>query len=364
MRHFLLLLSIPGLACAEGGVTVFGVVDTFVARIAADGLPAVTRVDASGLLASRIGLRGREDLGGGYAAGFLLEAGLNSDDGSQADGNRLFNRQAWVSLSGPLGEVRLGRQNTPQFYMNGKFDAFTSATQASGWNNLFGAPPRADNVLGIFSPSMGGFRLQALLARGAAGGAAPLEEGAANRNTHLAAEYESGGLYLGANWQSVRTAASSTVARRSSAGGSYAFPGGGTRGWTLYASAGRERRADGTQDTRLLQLSAQYRFSPRAALGFGWAGLHDRLEERMDGRPGDGRQGTGHGDARQLGLLYRYWLSIRTTLYGAAARLGQQGGRSSFALLGAAVVAPAAQVRSPLPGGDIRGLQAGILHTF
>jgi hypothetical protein len=27
MRHFLLLLGIPGLACARGGATVFGVVD-------------------------------------------------------------------------------------------------------------------------------------------------------------------------------------------------------------------------------------------------------------------------------------------------------------------------------------------------
>lgn len=36
--------------------------------------------------------------------------------------------------------------------MNGKFDAFTSATQAPGWNKLFGAPPRIDNAVGYFSP--------------------------------------------------------------------------------------------------------------------------------------------------------------------------------------------------------------------
>jgi predicted porin len=356
MRYLLLLSCMPSLACAQQAVTLFGVADTYVAQVRADGLPAVSRADASGLLASRLGLRGREDLGGGLAANFLLEAGLNSDDGSQADGNRLFNRQAWAGLSGPWGELRLGRQNTPQFYMNGKFDAFTSGTYASGWNNLFGAPPRADNAVGLFSPSMGGVRLQALLARGATGGAAPLDEAAANRNLHLAAEYEGPGLYLGANWQTVRTAASGTVARRASAGGSYALASAGaSRGWTLYASAGRESRADGAQDTRLLQLSAQYRFSPQAALGFGWAGLRDKV---------DSRKVAGHGDARQLGLLYRYWLSPRTTLYGALAQLRQDEGRSSFALLGAAVVAPAAQVRSPLPGGDIRGAQAGILHTF
>jgi predicted porin len=348
LPRLLLLGGISTAACAQGGVTVFGVLDTFAARIEADGLPAAVRADASGLLASRVGLRGREDLGGGLSAHFMLEAGLNSDDGSQADGNRLFNRQAWVGVAGPLGELRLGRQNTPQFYMNGKFDAFTSGTQASGWNNLFGAPPRADNALGLFSPDLGGFRLQALLARGATGGAAPLEEAAASRNTHLAAEYARPGLYLGANWQAVRTAASGTLARRASAGGSWALSG----AWTLYASAGRENRADGSQRSRLLQVSAEYRFGAHAALGVGWAGLRDRLD------------GAGHGDARQLGVLYRYRLSPRTTLYGALARLAQDGRRNSFALLGAAVVAPAAQVRSPLPGGDIRGTQAGILHTF
>lgn len=344
----MLLGCISAGACAQGGVTVFGVLDTFATRIEADGLPAATRADASGLLASRVGVRGREDLGGGLSANFMLEAGLNSDDGNPADGNRLFNRQAWVGVAGPLGELRLGRQNTPQFYMNGKFDAFTSGTQASGWNNLFGAPPRADNALGLFSPELGGFRLQALLARGTAGGGAPLEEGAANRNTHLAAEYAGQGLYLGVNWQAVRTAASGTVARRVSAGGSWAL----SEAWTLFASAGRESRADGSQRSRLLQVSAQYRFDAQAALGVGWAGLRDSLD------------GAGHGDAHQLGLLYRYWLSPRTTLYGALSRLAQDGRRNSFALLGAAVVAPAAQLRSPLPGGNIRGMQAGILHTF
>ena len=348
LRHIVLLMSISSVAAAQSGVAVFGVLDTFITRIEADGLAPATRADSSGLLASRAGFRRREELGGGRAANFMLEAGLNSDDGSQADGNRLFNRQAWTGISGPLGELRLGRQNTPQFYMNGKFDAFTSGTQASGWNNLFGAPPRADNALGLFSPDLGGLKLQALLARGATGGGVPLEEAAASRNTHLAAEYERQGLYLGINWQSVRTAASGTVARRASAGGSYALNG----AWTLYASAGRESRADGSQRSRLLQLSAQYRFDAQSALGFGWAGLRDSLD------------GAGHGGARQLGLLYRYRLSPRSTLYGALARLGQDGRRNSFALVGAAVVAPAAQVRSPLPGGDIRGMQAGILHTF
>jgi predicted porin len=361
MRHFLrhraaswLLLG-GSLGChaafAQSNVAMYGVLDTFVTRLHADGLPAVTRLDTSSLLASRIGFRGREDLGGGASANFTLEIGLNGDDGTAADSNRFANRQAWVGLAGRMGEIRLGRQNTPQFVMNGKYDAFTSATQASGWNNLLGAPPRADNAIGLFS-DLGGVKVQALLARGATGGAPPLDERAANRNTHLAAEYTQGDWYLGANWQAVRTAALNATAKRTTVGTSYRVNG----AWTVYGSAGAERRTDGAPatriDTRIAQVSAQYRFHPQAALSIGWAGLRDRAA------------GAGHGDASQLGVMGRYFLSTRTTLYGTLSRLEQQGLRNSFFLGGAAVVSPGAQVRSPLPGGEIRGMQAGILHTF
>jgi predicted porin len=333
---------------AQAQLTMFGVLDTFATRLHADGLAPVARLDASGLLASRIGLRGREELGGGWRGNFLLEAGLDSDVGAQADSNRLFNRLAWLGLSGAPGELRLGRQNTPQFYMNGKFDAFTSATQASGWNNLFGAPPRVDNAVGYFSPAWGGLTVQALVARGASGGAVPAAETAANQSIHLAAEATGEGWYWGANYQLVRNAGLPYSARRSSMGGSWHAG----QGWTLFAAAGRETRSDASQHSGVYSLSLRYRAAGPYSVSVGWAGLRDRLA------------GPGHGDADQLSALCLYLLSTRTTVYGALARLDQQGRRNSFALVGAAVVAPAAQVRSPLPGGDIRGLQLGILHTF
>ncbi|WP_332855016.1 porin [Duganella sp. S19_KUP01_CR8] len=339
---------LPAQAVGADQLTLFGVFDTFATRLHADGLAPVVRLDASGLLASRIGLRGREELGGGWRSNFLLEAGLDGDVGAQPDGNRLFNRQAWVSLAGAPGEVRLGRQNTPQFYMNGKFDAFTSATQASGWNNLFGAPPRLDNAIGYLSPSWGGWTVQALAGRGATGGAAPSAELAANQSTHLAVEAVGEGWYWGANYQLVKNASLPYSARRDSTGGSWDAG----HGWTLFGAAGRETRSDASQHIQLYSLSLRYRGAGPYSVSVGWAGLRDHLS------------GAGHGNADQLGALYLYLLSTRTTLYGALARLNQQGRRNSFALVGAAVVAPAAQLRSPQPGGDLQGLQLGILHTF
>lgn len=349
MRHRLSwVLLLAGGAQAADNVTVYGVVDTFATSLRADGLAATTRIDASGLLASRIGFRGQEDLGSGYRSSFTLEAGLDSDKGAQADINRLFNRLAWVSVAGPQGELRLGRQNTQQFYMNGKFDAFTSATQASGWNNLFGAPPRVDAGLSYITPRLGGWVMQAMLARGSTGGAAVAPQIADNQSSHWSAEYEAPGLYFGANYQTVKKTGLPYMARRSSMGASWEF----APSWTVFGAAGHENRSDDSQRDSLVSLSLRYRCSGLCSISVGWAGLRDQLA------------GAGHGSAHQWGAMAQQRLSVRTTLYAALSRLDQQGQRNSFALVGAAVVAPDAQIRSPLPGGDIRGVQLGILHLF
>lgn len=54
------------------------------------------------------GIRGIEDLGGGYKAGFRLEGNFTTEP--QAANVSLFGRRAYVLLSAPSGELRLGRQ--------------------------------------------------------------------------------------------------------------------------------------------------------------------------------------------------------------------------------------------------------------
>ncbi|MES2150322.1 MAG: porin [Pseudomonadota bacterium] len=337
-----------GAALAQDGVIAYGVADVFATQVRATGLAPVFRIDSSGLLASRIGVRGSEALGDGIKANFTLEIGVNANDGSAPDANRLANRQAWLGVSGAAGELRLGRQNTPQFTMNGRYDAFLSATQASGWNNLFGAPPRTDSALGLFSPKWGGVRLQALLARGATGGGAPLAQSQANQNTHLAAEYEQGDWYAGLNHQLVHVASLPYSVQRVSAGVAWTA----NSRWKLYAALGREARSDASLRTCLLSLSAARTLAGGTVLAFGGAALRDQLS------------GTGHGGAGQLSVQLRRALSRRTTVYGAGARLLQHGLRNSFFLNGSAVVEAGAQIRSPLPGGSISGLQLGITHSF
>lgn len=90
---------------------VYGVIDAgVVAERGCEGDCAKTRLDSGVASGSRLGVRGREDLGGETAAVYALEAGFLSDTGGQEQGGRLFNRQAYVGLDGPLGVVTLGRQ--------------------------------------------------------------------------------------------------------------------------------------------------------------------------------------------------------------------------------------------------------------
>jgi predicted porin len=136
--------------CAQSSVTLYGVADVSVryltnANAANDNRLYMTN---GAITNSRFGLRGTEDLGGGYSAIFKLESGINLQDGSA--GSRLFNRAAYVGLSAPYGTVTLGRQMTPLFDALG--DTYDPLTVGNYFENAWlpvalGAGLYADNAV-------------------------------------------------------------------------------------------------------------------------------------------------------------------------------------------------------------------------
>jgi predicted porin len=72
-----------------------------------------------------------------------------------------FNRRSTVSLEGSMGELRLGRDYTPQFWSETAFDPF--GTNGVGTNISIGKGGltgiRASNSIGYLSPSMSGVKL-------------------------------------------------------------------------------------------------------------------------------------------------------------------------------------------------------------
>jgi len=136
----LAVLAASGAAMAQSSVTVWGIVDAGVTQ-ATSSVNKKTQLSSSNISSSQLGFRGTEDLGGGMGAHFWLEAGLGNDNGSggatntnnQASGNTTasngtqgltFGRRSTVSLTGAFGEVRLGRDYTPQFWNLTVFDPF------------------------------------------------------------------------------------------------------------------------------------------------------------------------------------------------------------------------------------------------
>lgn len=168
-------------AMAQSTVTVYGIVDAGYNRVSGLRNGTANHI-ASGIMeGSRFGLRGTEDIGGGYKAIFTLENRFEVDTGSLSNtpasgtqlpdrmstaaglgltlpipaatttalingvnasigstlgvnlpgtGNsRLFDRQAFVGLITPVGAITLGRQYTPAYLVGATFDA--SQTQSS-----------------------------------------------------------------------------------------------------------------------------------------------------------------------------------------------------------------------------------------
>jgi predicted porin len=193
MKKYLITLaaaSAAGGALAQSSLTLFGVVDAAVTYTRGGGTGAGSKVQLSnsGNMFSRLGFRGTEDLGGGLSANFWLEMGLQNDTGTgfpsnannQASGagptgSLSFNRRSTVSLAGPFGEVRLGRDYVPAFWNTAIFDPFGTGS-GIGANQIYFSGlgglvspvgTRASNSIGYLLPaSLGGFYGQVMYAMG------------------------------------------------------------------------------------------------------------------------------------------------------------------------------------------------------
>ena len=178
MFKSILTLSALSAACvasfAQGAntVTLYGIVDVGVQRVTGYAKGTDTALVSGIMEGSRFGLRGNEDIGGGYRAIFTLENRTEANTGSLSSrppsgsqipdrlnqaallglpgalqpavsgvaaqigsgigvnlANNFWDRQAYVGLVTPFGAVLAGRQYTPAYEMNAAFD--TMGTQSS-----------------------------------------------------------------------------------------------------------------------------------------------------------------------------------------------------------------------------------------
>ncbi|MFL9921097.1 porin [Paraburkholderia fungorum] len=146
-------------AYAQSSVTLYGVVDagllyqsTSAASFSpqAKNLGKIYRFKDGGIYSSMWGMKGVEDLGGGYYANFKLQGVFDSGTGkfglSDTPGVAAqFNQVASVGISGPFGSVNAGRQIVPMAYAMAETDvrsgqyfgsiltAWIGLNTAAGW---------------------------------------------------------------------------------------------------------------------------------------------------------------------------------------------------------------------------------------
>lgn len=185
-------------AFAQSNVTIYGVVDADGQYIS--GHAKAVRITSGGLNGSRLGFKGTEDLGSGTYVDFTLEAGINLDTGSSAQGGQLFGRQAFGAIrNAEYGALSAGRQYSSIYTVTDQFSAFSntpvgpttavlggfaggyepvqggsgSATAVSNATGaeLNGSPARVNNSVRYTTPTFSGFTISALAAAGEVTGA-------------------------------------------------------------------------------------------------------------------------------------------------------------------------------------------------
>ncbi|WP_250474945.1 porin [Caballeronia sp. GAFFF1] len=153
------LLMFATAAHAQSSVTLYGVLDSgllYQSTSAATFLPTarnmghVYQLKDGGIYASFWGLKGSEDLGGGYKINFKLQGSFNSANGRTGlpdtpGTTAIFNQFATIGASGPFGTFDAGRQIIPMIYAMAETDvrgaqyfgsiltAWLGVNQAAGW---------------------------------------------------------------------------------------------------------------------------------------------------------------------------------------------------------------------------------------
>lgn len=323
-----------GTCAAQSNATLYGLADLGVVSERGGAAGNVVKLSSGIANGSRLGFKGSEDLGGGLAALFALEAGILADTGASAQGGLLFGRQAFVGLDGAMGTVRLGRQYTVIDQSLGALDPFYLGF-AGRMSNVFtaGYVSRVDNSLTYSSPVRNGFSGELAYGAGEVPG-----DASARRYAGAAATYLGGPLYVRLAHQDAHTLSAAKVAgnaKNTVLGATYDF--GAVKAHAAYAISKSEAGAATTVDSADLMLGATVPFGPHRILA-----SYVRRDDRR----------AGNGDASQIGIGYTYALSKRSTLYAAYARIDNRNGA-------AYVVGNATEAGS----GD-RACNLGLRHTF
>jgi predicted porin len=187
-------------ANAQSTVTLYGAVDDAV--VYANNQKGYSNVylRQGNLAASKWGLLGNEDLGGGLAAIFDLQAGFDPNTGAASSSGLIFNREAYVGLrSNTFGTGTMGRQYTPYYLFVGPLAPSAWLTGATGAHpgDIDGLDTtiRINNAFTYTSPTYAGLQGSVMYALGGFAGST-----SKGQTISAALRYSNGPVALAAGW--------------------------------------------------------------------------------------------------------------------------------------------------------------------
>ncbi len=191
MKKSLLALAvaaaIPAFAQAQASnVIMYGRIDLGYNKTSGS---ALNQAQQSG---SRFGVRGSENLGGGLMATFQVEHRFNADTGAQTN-FKFWHGRSIVGLKGGFGEINLGHNYTPLFWVQLAADPWGWDTVSQTSNTQAGTQVRFSNSLEYVTPSLGGLQGRVMWA--------PSEVAGRSANFGLSGIYNAGPLYVGFGYE-------------------------------------------------------------------------------------------------------------------------------------------------------------------
>jgi predicted porin len=322
MKRSLLIAALStvaaGSALAQSSVTVYGRLNESIENqknFTSDGDKTVLQNNAS-----RLGFKGVEDLGGGLKAGFFLEHRFSADTGVAA--SPFWAGDSYVSLgSASFGEVKLGRITSAAYYATADYVSLHNHDTGTSEDKLYTYLSHNRNTVAYTTPNFGGFTLEGSVAAGEGEVIAP---GVTQEKVYnLAANYDIGGLHLGAGYE--KNADDKQYAIRALYElGAFTF-------------GGYYQRSDleGLGNRNAFRLSGMYtlgasEFHLNAGFADEWSNVAD-------------------SDAKQYTVAYNYNLSKRTKVYAFYTKVDNSSNAAYF---------------NDVAGRDPSSLALGIRHNF
>ncbi len=345
-----------------GNITLYGAVDMGVEAVSGRSPTTNGQQDTSfrasnGISTPHFGFRGSEDLGGGLRVAFNLENSFAPDTGALGHGGRLFGRQAWVSLSGRFGTVRLGRQYTMFRYGFEDANPFGYGNHGLRLVDERISNPRVDNsvsYLGKWGPVSAGanysFGRDALAGNSTVATNCPGEAADKKpcREWSLYTRYAVGSWAVATAYERLYGGTAATFGGLTSPDRTdtrFVLAGyWNVTGGTKLAAGWIKRNNEGdvaTPKSDMVWVQGVIPFGP-----YSMDGMLARLD--FDNSP---------NKALMVNVRGRYFLSKRTTLYLTAAHIKNSGTLALRATGSTPAIAP-------MPGGSQSSIIAGIQHSF